>query len=64
MTTIKVIELLIALNRLIDLIIAEAAKRAKAKDLEKLAQAIESARLARSAEEKALAAKELRDAFG
>ena len=64
MTTIKVIELLIALNRLIDVIIAEAAKRANAKDLEKLAQAIELAKLARSEEEKALAAKELRDAFG
>lgn len=63
MTVIKVIELLLAVNRLIDLIIDEAAKRADAKDLEKLRVAIETAKMARSREDKIKAAKEIRDAL-
>lgn len=63
MTIIKVIELLLAVNRLIDLIIDEAAKRADAKDLEKLRVAIETAKMARSREDKIKAAKEIRDAL-
>jgi hypothetical protein len=63
LTVFKVIELLIAVNRLIDLIIDEAAKRADAKDLEKLRVAIETAKMARSREDKIKAAKEIRDAL-
>ena len=63
MTVIKVIELLLAVNRLIDLIIDEAAKRADAKDLEKLRVAIETAKMARTPEDKQRAAKEIREAF-
>ena len=63
MTLIKVIELLIAVNRLIDLIIDEAAKRADAKDLEKLRVAIETAKMARTPEDKQRAAREIRESF-
>lgn len=63
MTIIKAVELLIAVTRLIDLAIDELAKRADAKDLEKLRIAIESAKMARSPEDKQRAAKEIRDAF-
>jgi hypothetical protein len=63
MTIIKAIELLIALTRLFDLVIDEMAKRADAKDLEKLRLAIETAKMARSPEDKQRAAKEIRDAF-
>lgn len=63
MTIIKFIELLLAINRLVDLVIDEAAKRADAKDLEKLRVAIETAKMARSREDKIKAAKEIRDAL-
>lgn len=63
MTIIKAIELLIAITRLIDLVVDEMAKRADAKDLEKLRLAIETAKMARSPEDKQRAAKEIRDAF-
>jgi len=63
LTIIKFIELLLAINRLVDLVIDEAAKRADAKDLEKLRVAIETAKMARSREDKIKAAKEIRDAL-
>ena len=63
MTIVKAIELLIAVTRLIDIVIDEMAKRADAKDLEKLRLAIETAKMARSPEDKQRAAKEIRDAF-
>ena len=63
MTIIKAVELLIAITRLLDLVIDELAKRAEAKDLEKLRVAIETAKMARSREDKIKAAKEIRDAL-
>lgn len=63
MTAIKIIEFLIALQRLIDLIIDAQVKRTQAKDLEQVRILVETAKMARTEDDKAKAAKELRDAF-
>lgn len=63
MTVVKVIEFLIALQRLIDLIIDAQVKRTQAADLEKVRIMVEQAKMARTEDDKIKAAKELRDAF-
>jgi len=62
-TAIKIIELLIALQRVIDLIIEAQVKRTKAADLEQVRLLVEQAKMARTEDDKIKAAKELRDAF-
>lgn len=63
MTAIKVIEFLIALQRLIDALIDAQVKRTKAEDLEQVRLLVEQAKMARTEDDKIKAAKELRDAF-
>lgn len=63
MTAIKIIELLIALQRVIDLIIEAQVKRTQAADLEQVRLLVEQAKMARTEDDKIKAAKELRDAF-
>ena len=63
MTAIKVIEFLIALQRLIDALIDAHVKRTKAEDLEQVRILVEQAKMARTEDEQVKAAKELRDAF-
>ena len=63
MTAIKVIEFLIALQRLIDALIDAHVKRTKAEDLEQVRLLVEQAKMAKSEDDKIKAAKELRDAF-
>lgn len=63
MTAIKVIEFLIALQRLIDALIDAHVKRMKAEDLEQVRILVEQAKMARTEDEQVKAAKELRDAF-
>jgi len=62
-TAIKVIEFLIALQRLIDALIDAHVKRMKAEDLEQVRILVEQAKMARTEDEQVKAAKELRDAF-
>ena len=63
MTVVKIIELLIALQRVIDLIIEAQVKRTQAADLEQVRLLVEQAKMAKSEDDKIKAAKELRDAF-
>ena len=63
MTAIKIIEFLIALQRLIDALIDAHVKRMKAEDLEQVRILVEQAKMARTEDEQVKAAKELRDAF-
>ena len=63
MTVVKIIELLIALQRVIDLIIEAQVKRTQAADLEQVRLLVEQAKMARTEDDKIKAAKELRDAF-
>ncbi|MBK7892823.1 MAG: hypothetical protein IPJ84_19110 [Bdellovibrionales bacterium] len=63
MTVVKIIELLIALQRVIDLIIEAQVKRTNAADLEQVRLLVEQAKMARTEDDKIKAAKELRDAF-
>lgn len=63
MTAIKVIEFLIALQRLIDALIDAHVKRTQAADLEQVRLLVEQAKMAKSEDDKIKAAKELRDAF-
>ena len=63
MTVVKIIEILIALQRVIDLIIEAQVKRTNAADLEQVRLLIEQAKMARTEDDKIKAAKELRDAF-
>ncbi len=63
MTAIKIIELLIAIQRVIDLIIDAQVKRTNAADLEQVRLLVEQAKMARTEDDKIKAAKELRDAF-
>lgn len=63
MTAIKIIELLIALQRLIDALIDAHVKRTQAADLDKVRLLVEQAKMAKSEDDKIKAAKELRDAF-
>ncbi len=63
MTAIKIIELLIAIQRVIDLIIDTQVKRTNAADLEQVRLLVEQAKMARTEDDKIKAAKELRDAF-
>ena len=63
MTVVKIIELLIAIQRVIDLIIDAQVKRTNAADLEQVRLLVEQAKMARTEDDKIKAAKELRDAF-
>jgi len=63
MTVVKIIELLIALQRVIDLIIEAQVKRTNAADLEQVRLLVEQAKMARTEDDQVKSAKELRDAF-
>lgn len=61
---LKLLEALIALERIISILIEAFERRQNAKDSEELKAAVEAARRARTREERIEAAKRLRDAAG
>ena len=62
-SVLAIINFLISLQRLLDLVIDEMAKRAAKVEIEKVRIAIETAKMARTVEAKRAAAKELETLF-